>query len=161
MQNLLMRPQLALALMIALVLPGAPAAASGPGLGNFSYAPGERLQPIATLHSPRGHGLVAMLDGYLFVPFSNDGNLGAGGFDLFSVNDPRSPALVSRTSNAATEPLIEPHLFGFHVTASATYLAYPTRSGISIWDVSDPQEPTLVSSLALPGLGSSGYDGIP
>lgn len=149
-------------LLAAALLLAAPASAQpGPGLGNLTYSGSELLQPVASIVSPTGHGMVAMLNGYLFVPFSNDGNFGVGGFEFYDVSDPRNPVLVSRTRDAATEPLLEPHLYGFHYAASGKYLAYVTRDGVSIWDMSDVFQPLRVASLTLPGFGTSGYDGVP
>jgi len=131
------------------------------GLSAQGYAEDELFQPLSIIESPSGHGVVAMVDGYLFVPFSRDGNGGNGGFDFYDISDPRNPVRVSRTQNAETGQLLEPHLYGFHPTADATYFAHATRSGISIWDFSDIFSPHRVSSLTLPGFGSSGYSGVP
>ena len=129
--------------------------ATGPGLGQFAYTPSELFQPIATITTPAGEGYVHMVDGYLFVPFSDDGNTGLnGGFAFFDISDPTNPTAVYLHNNAETNSMVEPHGYGF----SEGKLVYCTVDGIVIWDISDPAAPAKLGTL---GLGTStGYGNV-
>jgi hypothetical protein len=128
------------------------ALASGPGLGQLTYEPEELFQPISVISTPSGEGFVHMVDGYLFVPFSKDGNKGfEGGMAVYDMSDPRNPVPVYTHRNADTETMLEPHGYGF----SEGKLAYCTLTGIIVWDISDLSAPQKLGSLPL-GSGS-GY----
>ncbi|MGI9203739.1 MAG: Ig-like domain-containing protein [Woeseiaceae bacterium] len=129
--------------------------AAGPGLGQFSYSQSELFQPLSVINTPSGEGFVHMVDGYLFVPFSDDGNLGQnGGFAFFDISDPTNPSAAFVYNNADTNDMVEPHGYGF----SDGKLVYCTSSGIVVWDISDPGDVRKLSSL---GLGTStGYGNV-
>jgi hypothetical protein len=157
------------------------ALAAGPGLGNLTYAPNEHLSTIATFTSanaaPRGHGFVAMHNGYLVVIFSNDGGggNGSGGFTFYNISNPRSPVATFTTDN--TPPyttsshanyagdIREAHGFSFF----DKYVCLPSNksggSGLQFWDWSsiDPPNPnpSKVGSIVLPGLTGGDYSPTP
>lgn len=151
----------ALALATALAFGGADALAAGPGLGNVDYAPSEVFTVVGTIDesigAPRGHGSLAMLDGYLLVVFSRDSGEGDGGFALFDVSDPRNPQNVLTKDDDETEDIREAHGFGMSRIDGRLYLALQALLGIQIWDFTDPLAPVLVSYPKLPGVAKSDY----
>ena len=98
--------------------------AEGPGLGNLFYSSEEVLTPISIISSPRGHGNVAMVNGYLMVIYSSDGGgtPGDGGIEFWDVSNPQSPQLVIQYDNSDTHGLREAHGFGFSNSYPKEYL---------------------------------------
>ena len=138
---------------------------SGPGLGNLTYAPSELFNPISVIHSPQGHGMVTMVNGYLLVPFSSDsgGSQSDGGFEFWDVSDPRQPLLAVRYDNVDTHGIREAHGFGLsrgnpggHPT---DYLVVQADDGIQFWDVTDPLNMSLLGYMTLPGIHGGDYTG--
>lgn len=125
------------------------AAATGPGLGQLTYGPGELFQPISVINTPgkfTGEGFVHMVDGYLFVPFAKDGNKDFdGGIAIYDVSDPRNPVLVYNHRSNDLETMQEAHGYGF----SEGKLAYCTFTGIIVLDISDLSAPQKLGSLFL------------
>ena len=81
--------------------------AEGPGLGQFSYSQSQLFQPLSIITTPSAEGYVHMVDGYLFVPFSDDGNLGLnGGFAFFDVSDPTNPTAEYVYQNSDTSDMV-------------------------------------------------------
>lgn len=148
----------------------------GPGLGNLTYESSELFTntttPLVTLDTsfgiPQGTGMVAMLRGYLLVPFAADGagNGTSGGFALIDLSNPRSPSTVFTTHNnspyrTSGEPnfaggIGEPH--GFTISGNIVCLPINKPGGIEFWDFSDmgdgtpsdppnPQNPDFASDL--------------
>ena len=156
----------------------------GPGLGNLTYEPSELFTatttPLATINTstgvPMGTGMIAMLRGYLLVPFAADGAGDGlrGGFALLDISNPRSPFPVFTTHNnppyRSTESpnfaggIGEPH--GFTISGNLVCLPINKPGGIEFWDFSDmgdgtpanPPNPQRLSRLLLPGLENSGYN---
>ena len=96
-----------------------------------------------------------MVDGYLLVPFSDDGNFGLnGGFTFFDVSDPSNPSAAYVYHDTDTHDMVEPHGYGF----SDGKLVYCTNSGIVVWDISEPADARKLSALDL-GTGS-GYGNV-
>lgn len=176
--------RLILAATLALGLANPPLHADpGPGLGNLTYDPSELFTatttPLTTLDNddgiPQGTGMVAMLRGYLLVPFAADGagNGSSGGFALLDLSDPRSPSTAFTTHNntpyrttSSTNfagGIGEPH--GFTISNNVVCLPINRPGGLEFWDFSDmgdgtaanPPSPQKLSRLLLPGLESSGY----
>ena len=131
----------------------------GPGLGNLSYSPEELNQSISTIVSPNSHGNVAMVQGYLFVPFSEDGGVN-GGFDFFDVSDPRKPKRVYQKFDESTADIREPHGFGLSNAWGGITLAYQTQTGFKLFDLTDPSDVKLISSVPLPGVNHANYGGV-
>ena len=135
--------------------------AQGPGLGNLTYTANELWRPISVLHSPQGHGNVAMVNGYLMVIYSSDGGGTAsdGGIEFWDVSDPRHPGLVARHDNTNTRGLREAHGFAFSNSYPGTYMVAQAHEGIQFWDVSDPLRIALIRYMDLPGINSGNYSG--
>jgi len=134
---------------------------SGPGLGNLSYSAAELLNPISVITSPRGHGNVAMVNGYLMVIYSSDsgGDSSNGGIEFYDMSDPRNPLLVAAHDNADTHGLREPHGFGFSNSYPGNYMVAQAVDGIQFWDVSDPLNINLLSYLDLAEISGGDYTG--
>ena len=131
----------------------------GPGLGNLTYSSGEQYTSIATINSPKVHGNVAMVQGYLFVPFAEDGGVN-GGFDFFDVSNPRNPTRAYQKFDASTADIREPHGFGISTAWGGITLAYPTQTGFKIFDLTNPSNVSLISSVTLPGVNNANYGGV-
>ena len=146
---------------LALAATRAPAQEHGPGLGNLTYAAEELFEPASVITSPRGHGNVAMVNGYLLVPFSSDGGGSSsdGGFELYDVSDPRAPVLMARHEDALTARLREAHGFSLATLDGRTFGAFQTVEGVQIWEFTDPLVPVLASDLDLPSVGPGDYSG--
>ena len=136
-------------------------AADGPGFGNLTYTSGEHFRSVGTIASPESHGNVAMINGYLMVPYSSDsgGNANNGGIDFWNISNPRQPSLAFRYDNADTHGLREAHGFGFSNSFGGDHVAFQAVDGIQIWDVSRPESITMLSYLDLPGISRGDYSG--
>ena len=135
--------------------------AAGPGLGNVSFDADELFSPIATISSPRGHGNVAMVNGYLMVIYSSDsgGGAGDGGIEFWDVSNPRNPTLAARHDNADTHGLREAHGFGFSNSYPGDYMVTQAVEGVQFWDVSNPLNLRLLSYMDLDGIERGDYSG--
>lgn len=134
--------------------------AQGPGLGNLTYTSNELFRPISVLRSPKGHGNVAMVNGYLMVIYSSDGTFPSdAGIDFWNVANPRSPVLAARHENANTHGLREAHGFGFSTGSAGTHMVAQAHEGIQFWNVSNPLAITLINYLDLPGINAGDYSG--
>lgn len=100
------------------------------------------------------HNLVAMIDGYLIMPWAPC--FGDGGITLWDISDPCDP--VPRGS-ALSETMRETHSIGFSniggrwavVNAMDPIALTPGAGGIEFWDLSDTAAPERVSMLRVPG----------
>lgn len=137
------------------------AMAAGPGLGNLTYADTELFTAIATLASPKGHGNVAMVNGYLMTIYSSDGGgtSSDGGFDFWDVSNPRAPVRFAQHDTADTHGLREAHGFGLSNSYAVDYVVTQGVDGIQFWDVTDPAAIRLVKYLKLPGISVGDYTG--
>ena len=124
---------------------------------NEFYTPGQLFKPLSIIHSTtgsgsaRGHSNVAVLNGYLLVPYARDGGKVGGGLSVYDLTNPRSPALVTRVD----EPILrEAHGFAF----SSSYGVFQTTTGIEFWDFSDVTHPVVRSRLAIDGITEDDYD---
>lgn len=149
----------ALAIFLALETPSH--AADPPGLGNLTYNTNELFTAVSIIDSPRGHGNVAMVNGYLMVIYSSDGggSSGNGGIEFWDVSDPRNPVLAAQHDNADTHGLREPHGFAFSHSYPQDILVAQAVDGIQFWDVSDPFNISLIDYLNLPGISQGDYSG--
>lgn len=143
------------AVLLGVLTPGSPR------LGQVQFASDELWTPISFIDSPDGHGNVAMVQGYLFVPFSSDGGGGSsdGGFEFWDVTDPRDPVLVKRYDNESTHGLREAHGFTLAWHGERLLLAAQSIEGVQIWDLTDPLAASLVSAFDLPGIDEGDYTG--
>src|SRR6185503_10956020 len=90
----------------------------GPGISNLAWKQTDLFKPLYTFHSvsaagaaPKGLNHVAMVNGYLFLPYGEDSGAPGGGISFWDVSDPRAPKLVySQDEN----DLREAHGYGFH-----------------------------------------------
>ena len=152
------------------------AMASGPGLPNLSHP--TRFEVLSEFRSanksPFGQGFVTMHDGYLFVPFSQDGGGGGGnsGFTFYDISNPRAPVVAFSTLDStdySTEAggnfagdLREPH--GYTIAgdiACFTMNDKPgNKSGLQFWDFSDIDGagPVRLSEISLGSLTGGDYD---
>ncbi len=152
---------LLLAGLCGLLAAGPAAAQTGPGLGNLRYDASELMQPLSFIESPRGHGNVAMVRGWLMVIYSSDGggNETNGGIELWDVSNPRQPQRVLQRDDAETHELREAHGFSLARYDDALLLATQGVTGVQIWDVSDPMALRLRAYLDLPGIDRGDYSG--
>lgn len=152
---------LPLALIALFICAGVAEAQSGPGLGNLSYAPAEVFTPVGYIQSPRGHGNVTMVQGYLMVIYSSDGGGDEtnGGIEFWDIHDPRAPVRAIAYDNAETHGLREAHGFSLAWYEGQLLLAAQGEEGILIFDVTDPMAVRLVSFLDLPGIERGDYSG--
>ncbi|MFT4803220.1 MAG: PKD repeat protein [Psychroserpens sp.] len=135
--------------------------AKGPGIGNYSYLPSELFTPISLLESPRGHGSVALVDGYLMTIYSSDGGgvSDNGGFDFWDLANPKFPVLFSRIDNEDTHGIREAHGFGLSNSYPLNYAVVQAVEGIQFWDVTDAARIELKYYLDLPGISKGDYVG--
>jgi hypothetical protein len=151
-----LRLRLRLALLaLGLALPSR-ALADGPGLPNLTYTADQLFKPISVFHTSvgsnaRGHGNVAMVGGYLFVPCSRDEGKGDGCLTFWDISDPAHPTKVSQVNNSHVR---EPHGFGF----TGTKIVLQSTVGLQFWEFADPLHPVLLRELTLPGAQASDYD---
>ena len=119
------------------------------------------FQPASIVRSPRGHGNVAMVGGYMMLIYSQDGGGASndGGIEFWDVSDPRQPTLFRRYEDADTHGLREAHGFGFAEINGRTFLAAQSVLGVQFWDVTDPGAITFASEIDLPGINAGDYDG--
>ncbi len=100
------------------------------------------------------HNLVQMFDGYLLMPWAPEFGLNSG-ITFYEFADPCAPVAVGSTQD---NDMRESHSLGFATTDGRWYMAANYLKelslfdgGILIWDITDPQAPTVVSKLKLPG----------
>ena len=167
-------------LVVAAILAGprfAAAQTPGPGVPQITFSQEQLMQVLARLNAtngaPRGHGFVAMHNGYLAVLFSNDGGggNGSGGFAFFDISNPFLPRNVFTTHNnpaygpnSGNDPgeIREPHAFSF----SGDHVCIPTRRGLQFWDFSQVGPPSnrpekVGEIFQLPGVGGGDYTSTP
>lgn len=140
---------------------GAPPA-SAQTLPNLAYQDDEVFSVLSVINgdvgAPRGHGTMALHQGYLAVVFSRDSGAGDGGFAFIDVSDPRNPVEIYSRDDDVTEDIREAHGYGFVKVNGRTYVALQATKGLQIWDWTDVQNPTLVNYMDLPGIEKSDYD---
>jgi DNA-binding beta-propeller fold protein YncE len=142
----------------------------------MAFPPSDVFKIVGRLNAgngaPRGHGFVAMVNGYLLVIFASDsgGGNGSGGFAFFDISDPRAPVNVFTTHNHPdygpgpnyAGEIREPHAFSF----SGQYACIPTRRGLQFWDFSQvgppANRPLKVGEITqLPGVTGGDYSPTP
>jgi hypothetical protein len=133
-----------------------PALADGPGIPAVTFTDAQLFKPLSVIHSDisgsaRGHGNVAMVNGYLFVPFARDEGKAGGGLSFYDLTDPAHPSKVSQVN---VNHVREPHGFGF----MGSICALQSTVGIMMWDFSNPLSPSLLRELALPNTAAEDYD---
>jgi hypothetical protein len=135
--------------------------AQGPGLGNISYNSSELFKRISVIKSPKGHGNVAMVNGYLMVIYSSDGGGTSrdGGIEFWDVSNPRKPVLAVRHDNRNTHGLREAHGFAFSSSYPGDYMVAQAVEGIQFWDLSDPFNISLLDYMRLPVISQGDYSG--
>jgi hypothetical protein len=138
-------------LLILLLSPLATGQTPGPGIPAITYPSNQLFTVISRLNgsngAPRGHGFASMVNGYLFVIFSNDsgGGNGSGGFAFYSLANPYAPVNIFTTYNnpaytsGPNNPgeLREGHAYSF----SGNYACIPTRRGLTFWDFTNVGPP--------------------
>ena len=138
----------------------------GPGLPTNTFAEDKEFTILSTIESRKGHGNVAMVNGYLMVIYSSDagGNDSNGGIEFWDISNPESPTRVYRHDNADTHGLREAHGFSFSSSYSlngsqADLMVAQGVDGIQFWDLTDPSDIELLSYLDLPAIRQGDYTG--
>ncbi len=139
--------------------PGAWGPLLGPGGPSTAFGDAELWQNCAFLDGGEDdadhHNLVVMLDGHLLMPWVPEWS--GGGLSFFDISQPCAPVLVGQGTSG---DLRESHNIGFSRVGGRTYAALDYHGGVidgllvggvMFWDVTDPEAPAPVSSLALPG----------
>ena len=141
-------------------------ATQGPGLPTHSVDSTYKFLSGFGAPSGKGHGNIAMVNGYLMTIWSSDGGGDSddGGIDFWDISNADSPQRVYRYDNSDTHGLREPHGFGF----SSSYTLNGNQvdlmvaqgvKGIQIWDLTDPSDIDLLSYVDLPGISKGDYSG--
>lgn len=134
------------------------------GLGNLSYQQSELGTPLASFSEatftgpPGGSNTVLMLRDYMIVMGSHDSGVKDGPLHVFDVADPRSPKLLKRLSNADTANLRELHAMPVALLDGKDILVFPSITGLTFFDFTDPLNPAAIGSLALEGVNGGDYD---
>ncbi len=130
--------------------------ASGPGLPNRPFPPGDVFSVISSIRTAAPatlHGSAAMHDGYLVIPFAASGP--GGGFAFYDISDPYAP----RLQGTALDPdALEGHSIGFSHSYPGLVAATRGAHGVHFWDWTDVSNPALLSKIDLPGIEPSDYD---
>lgn len=132
---------------------------AGPGGPSVAYEAEQLWQVCAYLDGGVDdydhHNLVAMLDGYLVLPWAPEWS--GGGVSVFEFDDPCAPAKVGETTN---DDIREPHNMGLARVDGRTFAALDYHGGVidgeitggvQFWDLSEPTAPAHVADLGLPG----------
>ncbi len=133
--------------------------ADGPGLPNLTYSSSELFRSLSVIRTTggtrvRGHGSVAMHNGYLVVIYAPDSGRTGGGFSFYDISNPRAPRQVLKRDVTAIR---EPHGFGFSNSYPGDYVVLQAERGIQFWDWSDETNPVLLNYMTLPGVSESDY----
>lgn len=139
--------------------------APGPGLGGLEIGPDELFERCAILDGGEAdptldqdddhHNLVALVDGYLVMPFAPEWS--NGGVAFFDVSDPCAPVKIAERYG---EQLRESHTLAFARKGGRLYGAFDHHEGvvagellggIEIWDLTDPATAAPIAHLDLPG----------
>ena len=138
----------------------------GPGLPTQTFQSSQEFTILSTIESPKGHGNVAMVNGYLMVIYSSDGGgiSSNGGIEFWDISDPESPERIYSYDNEDTHGLREPHGFGFSSSytrngSQADLMVAQGINGIQLWDLTDPSDIDHLSYLDLPGISQGDYTG--
>ena len=152
---------LACTVVVVVVVASGAAHGRGPGLGHVAFAPNEVFAPAGVLHSPRGHGNVTMVQGYLMLITAPDGGSQSsdGTIEFWDISDPRAPSLVVRHDTAETDELREAHGFSVAWMNNRLVLAAQSIEGILLWDVTDPFAISRLAFLDLPDIAQGDYSG--
>jgi MYXO-CTERM domain-containing protein len=144
----------------ALVWSGAATAA----LGNLAYQANEVGVPLASFNEatftgpPGGSNTVLMLRDYMVVMGSHDSGVKDGPLHVFDVSNPRAPKLLKRFTSAETGNLRELHAMPVALLDGKDILVFPSITGVSFFDFTDPMNPKAVGQLALEGVNGGDYD---
>ena len=125
----------------------------GPGGPSVSFSAEELFVPCAVLNGgPEDydhHNLVAPYRGHLVLPWAAEWS--DGGVTFFEVDDPCAPV---KLQDSYDTDMRETHAIGFtHLRDgphAGDWAVVNHMRGIQIWDVSDPWQPVVASSLELP-----------
>jgi MYXO-CTERM domain-containing protein len=148
------------ALLAALSWSGAAAAA----LGNLSYEQSEIGVPLASFSEatftgpPGGSNTVLMLRDYMLVMGSHDSGVKDGPLHVFDVSDPRKPKLLKRYTSAETGQLRELHAMPVAMLDGKDILVFPSVTGLTFFDFTDPMNPAAIGAVALTGVSGGDYD---
>lgn len=145
-----------LALLCMFALPTPSSRADGPGLPAVTFDSSQLWKPLAIFRSDfggsaRGHGNVAMVNGYLFVPYAHDEGGEGGGLSFYDISNPAAPKRVTKLD---VNHVREPHGFGFW----GSICAMQATTGIMMWNFANPLAPVLLRELALPNTKAEDYD---
>jgi hypothetical protein len=133
-------------------------------LGNLSYEQGEIGVPLASFNEttftgpPGGSNTVLMLRDYMLVMGSHDSGVKDGPLHVFDVSDPRQPKLLKRYTSAETGQLRELHAMPVAMLDGKDILVFPSVTGLTFFDFTDPMNPSAIGSLALTGVSGGDYD---
>ena len=141
-------------------------ATQGPGLPTKTFDSNDEFTILSVVHSPKGHGNAAMVNGYLMAIYSADKGKfeGNGGIEFWDISDPEDPERDYYYDNDDTHGLREPHGFGFSSSyeldgSQADLMVIQGIEGIQFWDITDPADIELLSYLDLPGITEGDYTG--
>ncbi len=98
-----------------------------------------------------------LFKGYLAVVEGRDSGLGDAAIAFFDISDPEKPKRVSTHADEHTKVLFEGHNYGFLEKDGKDYVFLNAQTGIQIWDWTDIQKPTHVSTLTIPKLTKGAY----
>ena len=99
------------------------------------------------------HNLVVMFDGYLVLPWAPEFGLNAG-VTWFDFSDPCAPLAVA---SVKSDEMRESHSLGFANLNDRWYMVTDEMTGllgdggVMFWDVTDPSDIKVASTLELPG----------
>lgn len=133
-------------------------------LGNLSYEQSEVGVPLASFSEetftgpPGGSNTVLMLREHMIVMGSHDSGVKDGPLHVFDVSDPRQPKLLKRISNADTANLRELHAMPVALLDGRDILVFPSITGLTFFDFTDPLNPQAIGTLALEGVNGGDYD---
>jgi hypothetical protein len=148
------------ALVVALAWSGVAQAA----IGNLSYQQNEMGVPLASFNEatftgpPGGSNTVLMLRDYMLVMGSHDSGVKDGPLHVFDVSNPRAPKLLKRFSSAETGQLRELHAMPVAMLDGKDILVFPSITGLTFFDFTDPMNPSAIGSVALTGVSGGDYD---
>ncbi|HEV8247956.1 MAG TPA: hypothetical protein VGP93_19410, partial [Polyangiaceae bacterium] len=97
------------------------------------------------------HNGVAMVDGYLVLPWAHEA--GGGGISFYDVSDPCAPLRVGEGISSEireTHTLAISNIGGRHMF-TAFRSASVNEGGIQIWDIEDVTQPTVAATFSIPG----------
>jgi MYXO-CTERM domain-containing protein len=139
-------------------------AAAAAALGNLSYQESELGVPLASFNEatftgpPGGSNTVLMLRDYMLVMGSHDSGVKDGPLHVFDVSNPRQPKLLKRYTSAETGQLRELHAMPVALLDGKDILVFPSVTGLTFFDFTDPMNPSAIGSVALTGVSGGDYD---